>query len=56
METKVKELNAVHLELRGHIAVLEERVAREESEKLVRLTLEKLMKPVFFLFLLSFQV
>lgn len=56
MESKEKELNAVHLELRGNITVLEERVAREKSEKLVRLPLEKYTNFVMSVVYISFII
>lgn len=43
MKIKVEELVAVNLELKGNIGILEERIAKEESDKLVRLSDEKYM-------------
>lgn len=37
MKTKIEEIDAINSELRKTIAALEEKVAKEESDKLVRL-------------------
>lgn len=37
MKSKVEELDAINLDLRRSVATLEEKVAKEESDKLVRL-------------------
>ena len=36
MKAKVEELNSINLDLRKTVATLEEKVAKEESDKLVR--------------------